>query len=170
MFFVKYFHQRLLSLVNMGLHAAIIWLSPLIHKGEQLYKPCIVGDPWMVTPSLWKILAMPLQLVVSLYGSETYTTISHQVRIDKGHQKTFDIRICRISWGFHWSILNSRACLVNTSVLKSNSIVWLLAIQVIRTYKVTDDYHDYWQNLVQLNFAKILIIIMQQAWTKIRKD
>ena len=33
--FVKYFHQRLLSLVNMGLHAAIIRLSPLIHEGEQ---------------------------------------------------------------------------------------------------------------------------------------
>ena len=30
-FFVKYFRQRLLSLVNMGLHAAIIRLSPLIH-------------------------------------------------------------------------------------------------------------------------------------------
>ena len=122
-------------------------------------------------PVSWKVdwLWVRNQLVVSLYGSETYTTISHQVRIDKGHPKTFDIRICRISWGFHWSILNSRACLVNTSVLKSNSIVWLLAIQVIRTYKVIDDSHDYWQNLVQLNFAKILIIIMQQAWTKIRK-
>ena len=34
-FFVKYFRQRLLSLVNMGLHAAIIRLSPLIHEGEQ---------------------------------------------------------------------------------------------------------------------------------------
>ena len=38
-FFVKYFRQRLLSLVNMGLHAAIIRLSPLIHEGEQRYKP-----------------------------------------------------------------------------------------------------------------------------------
>ena len=38
-FFVKYFRQRLLSLVNMGIHAAIIQLSPLIHKGEQRYKP-----------------------------------------------------------------------------------------------------------------------------------
>ena len=46
-FFVKYFRQRLLSLVNMGLHAAIIRLSPLIHEGEQRYKPYIViyGDP-----------------------------------------------------------------------------------------------------------------------------
>ena len=42
-FFVKYFRQRLLSLVNMGLHAAIIRLSPLIHEGEQQYKPYIVG-------------------------------------------------------------------------------------------------------------------------------
>ena len=38
-FFVKYFCQRLLSLVNMGLHAAIIQLSPLIHEREQRYKP-----------------------------------------------------------------------------------------------------------------------------------
>ena len=51
-FFVKYFRQRLLSLVNMGLHAAIIRLSPLIHEGEQRYKPYIVGDPRMVTPPL----------------------------------------------------------------------------------------------------------------------
>ena len=50
--FVKYFRQRLLSLVNMGLHAAIIRRSPLKHEGEQLYKPCIVGDPRMVTPPL----------------------------------------------------------------------------------------------------------------------
>ena len=34
-FFVKYFRQRLLSLVNMGLHAAIIRLNPLIHEREQ---------------------------------------------------------------------------------------------------------------------------------------
>ena len=32
----------------MGLHAAIIRLSPLIHEGEQRYKPYIVGDPRMV--------------------------------------------------------------------------------------------------------------------------
>ena len=51
-FFVKYFRQRLLSLVNMGLHAAIIRRSPLKHEGEQLYKPCIVGDPRMVIPPL----------------------------------------------------------------------------------------------------------------------
>ena len=49
-FFVEYFRQRLLSLVNMGLHAAIIRLSPLTHEGEQRYKPYIVGDPWMVSP------------------------------------------------------------------------------------------------------------------------
>ena len=48
-FFVKYFRQRLLSLVNMGLHAAIIRLSPLIHMGEQRYKPYIVGDPRKVS-------------------------------------------------------------------------------------------------------------------------
>ena len=29
----------------MGLPAAIIGLSPLIHEGEQWYKPYIVGDP-----------------------------------------------------------------------------------------------------------------------------
>ena len=51
-FFVKYFRQRLLSLVNMGLHAAIIRLSPLIHEGEQRYKPYIVGDPRMVSLSV----------------------------------------------------------------------------------------------------------------------
>ena len=43
----------------MSLHAAIIRLSPLIHEGEQRYKPYIVGDPRMVTP-LRKILAAPL--------------------------------------------------------------------------------------------------------------
>ena len=47
--FLKFvFRQRLLSLVNKGLHAAIIRLSPLIHEGKQLYKPYIVGDPRMV--------------------------------------------------------------------------------------------------------------------------
>ena len=51
-FFVKYFRQRLLSIVNMGLHAAIIRLSPLIREGLRLYKPCIVGDPRMMTPPL----------------------------------------------------------------------------------------------------------------------
>ena len=33
----------------MGLHAAIIRLSPLIHEGEQRYKPYIVDDPRMVS-------------------------------------------------------------------------------------------------------------------------
>ena len=47
-FVVKYFRQRLLSLVNMGRHAATTRLSPLIHEGEQRYKPYIVGDPRMV--------------------------------------------------------------------------------------------------------------------------
>ena len=32
----------------MGLHAAIIRLSLLIHEGKQRYKPYIVGDPRMV--------------------------------------------------------------------------------------------------------------------------
>ena len=41
----------------MGLHAAIIRLSPLIHKGEQRYKPYIVGDPRMV--SLLNITSSP---------------------------------------------------------------------------------------------------------------
>ena len=47
--FVKYFRQRVLSLVNMGLHAAIIRLSPMIHEGEQRYKPKLVGDPRTVS-------------------------------------------------------------------------------------------------------------------------
>ena len=34
-FLKKYFRQRLLSLVNMGLHGAIIRLSQLIDEGEQ---------------------------------------------------------------------------------------------------------------------------------------
>ena len=64
-FFVKCFRQRLLSLVNIGLYAPIIRLSPLIHEGEQRYKSYIVGDSRMVTPPpapapLWKILATPL--------------------------------------------------------------------------------------------------------------
>ena len=37
-FFVKQFRPRFLSLVNMGLHPAIMRLSPLIHEGEQRYK------------------------------------------------------------------------------------------------------------------------------------
>ena len=38
----------------MGLHAAIIRLSPLIHEGEQRYKPYIVGDPRMVSLSVFE--------------------------------------------------------------------------------------------------------------------
>ena len=38
-----------MSLVNTGLDAGIIRLSPLIHEGEQRYKPYIVGDPLMVS-------------------------------------------------------------------------------------------------------------------------
>ena len=63
-FFEKYFRQRLFSLVDMGLRAMIIRLSPLIHEGEQRYKPNIVGNPRMVSllwPPLWKILATPLK-------------------------------------------------------------------------------------------------------------
>ena len=51
-FLVKYFRQRLLSLVNMGLHAAIIRLRPLIHEGEQRYKPYIVWWVASVSPPL----------------------------------------------------------------------------------------------------------------------
>ena len=51
--------QRLLSLVNMGLHAAIIRLSPLIHEGEQRYKPYIVGDPRTVSLSVTPPLKNP---------------------------------------------------------------------------------------------------------------
>ena len=50
---------RLLSLVNIGLHAAIIRLSPLIHEGEQRYKPYIVGDPRMVSLSVTPLLKNP---------------------------------------------------------------------------------------------------------------
>ena len=90
-FFVKYFRQRLLSLVNMGLHAAIIRLSPLIHEGEQRYKPYIVGDPRMVSLlnitnslcnpppplPLWKILATPLCTCKSSFA-KIYTLIRNQ--------------------------------------------------------------------------------------------
>ena len=79
-FFVKYFRQRLLSLVNMGLHAAIMRLSPLIHEGEQQYKPYIVGDPRMVSllnitlwPPLWKILATPLTMWLTVCGMPRLT-------------------------------------------------------------------------------------------------
>ena len=58
-FFVKYFRQPLLSLVNMALHAAIIPLSPLIHEGEQQYKLYIVGDPRMVSLSVTPPLKNP---------------------------------------------------------------------------------------------------------------
>ena len=71
-FFVKYFRQRLLSLANMGLHAAIIQSSPLIHEWEQRYKPYIVGDPRMVSllwSPLWKILATHLLWMDHLHAS-----------------------------------------------------------------------------------------------------
>ena len=47
-------HDNILAVkaIVMGLHAAIIRLSPLIHEGEQRYKPYIVGhivgDPRVV--------------------------------------------------------------------------------------------------------------------------
>ena len=59
-FFGKYFHQRLLSLVHMGLHAAIIGLSLLIYEGEQRYKPYIISDPRMV--SLLNITSFSLKM------------------------------------------------------------------------------------------------------------
>ena len=43
-FFVKYFRQRLLFLVNMGLHTVIIQLSPRTREGKKRYKPYIVGE------------------------------------------------------------------------------------------------------------------------------
>ena len=43
----------------MGLHAAIIPLSPLIHEGEQRYKPYIVGDPRMASLSVTPPLKNP---------------------------------------------------------------------------------------------------------------
>ena len=69
-FFIKYFHQRLLSLVNKGLHAAIIWLSPLIHEGEQRYKPYIVSDPRMVS-----LLTPPLKNPGYAPSISMYTSI-----------------------------------------------------------------------------------------------
>ena len=73
-FFVKYFRQRLLSLVNTGLHAAIIRLSPLIHEGEQRYKPHIVGDPRMVSLSVTPSLKNPG------YAPEFYASFNHRNR------------------------------------------------------------------------------------------
>ena len=92
-FFVKYFRQRLLSLVNMGLYTAIKRLSRLIHERER-YKPYIVGDPRMVSllnitnslcdppfpppPSpLWKILATPLCTCKSSLA-KIYTLVRNQ--------------------------------------------------------------------------------------------
>ena len=43
----------------MGLHAAIIRLSPLIHEGEQRYKPHIVGDPRIVSLSVTSPMKNP---------------------------------------------------------------------------------------------------------------
>ena len=73
-FFVKYFRQRLLSLVNTGLHAAIIRLSPLIHEGEQRYKPHKVGDPRMVSQSVTPSLKNPG------YAPEFYASFNHRNR------------------------------------------------------------------------------------------
>ena len=67
MYFVKYYRQRLLSLVNMGLHAVIIRLSLLIHEGEQRYKPYIVGDPWMV--SLLNITSFSLKMSKQMFSA-----------------------------------------------------------------------------------------------------
>ena len=68
-FFVKYFRQRLLSLVNMGLHAAIIQLRPLIHDVEVDMTICWVAS---VTP-LWKILATPLHIqCIGKLGDTSY--------------------------------------------------------------------------------------------------
>ena len=74
-FFAKYFRQRLLSVVNMGLHAAIIRLSPLIHEGEQRYTPYIVGDPRMVSlvsslcdPPFEKSCLHPCSLLLPLFS------------------------------------------------------------------------------------------------------
>ena len=43
----------------MGLHAAIVGLSSLIHEGEQRYIPYIVGDPRMVSLSVTPPLKNP---------------------------------------------------------------------------------------------------------------
>ena len=62
-FYVKYFRQRLLSLVNMGLHTAIIRLSPLLHEGEQrrtAWRSTWQSGEKPLWPPLWKILDTPL--------------------------------------------------------------------------------------------------------------
>ena len=53
----------------MGLHAAIIRLSPLTHEGEQRYKPYIVVDPRMVTPPFEKSWLRPCQFLRIPHGA-----------------------------------------------------------------------------------------------------
>ena len=64
----------------MGLHAAIIRLSPLIHEGEQRYKPYIVGhivgDPRMVSLSVTP--SRPRPPLLKNPGYAPGTTLSNQ--------------------------------------------------------------------------------------------
>ena len=62
----------------MGLHAAIIRLSPLIHEREQRYKPYIVGDPRMVTPPL-KNPGYASERFVVMFVVDLYLTFSYFV-------------------------------------------------------------------------------------------
>ena len=66
-FFVKHFRQQLVF-SQYGPHAALIRLSPLIHKEEQWWVASVTPPP-----PLWKILATPLTQLIFLtllvYGS-----------------------------------------------------------------------------------------------------
>ena len=122
-FFVKYFRQRLLSLVNMGLHAAVIRLSPLIHEGEQRYKPYIVGDPRMVSllsitsslcdPPFEKILATPLRYVFK-------RSLLHPLSSEKAYSRSLiSIHFRRTESVLIWYIIRKHFLyLVKKSILK----------------------------------------------------
>ena len=57
----------------MGLHAAIIRLSPLIYEGEQRYKPYIVDDPRMVS---LLVPAVPVASVTPPLKNPGYAPVS----------------------------------------------------------------------------------------------
>ena len=66
----------------MGLHAAVIRLSPLIYEGEQRYKPYKVGDPRMVTPPLKNpgyAPGKPHLVIISPYRSIVYKDVKNSV-------------------------------------------------------------------------------------------
>ena len=80
----------------MGLYAAIILLSPLIHEGEQQYKPYVVGDSRMVsllthththTHTPWRILATTL--CCGLFGAAFSIPVMTPFRIYKPSDNPF---------------------------------------------------------------------------------